>query len=360
MSPIKPHRSPVQRNAASAPAPEFKPELAATLEKPWRDILAPYQNPSLLRSLLEIALSAGPLALFWTVAWIALANGLWWLAALLTIPAAAFVVRLFMIQHDCSHAAFFKSRAANDWAGRIFGVITLTPFACWRKSHAIHHATSGHLDRRGLGAINTLTIDEYRALSFWRRVGYRLYRHPLILFGLGPVYVFLLEQRLPAGFMREGWWPWISAMGTNLAAAAFLIAIGLLGGWQGLLLIHLPTMAIAAGIGMWLFFIQHQFEGTYWARRDEWNYSDAALRGSSHYDLPQPFRWMTANIGIHHVHHLSSRIPFYRLSAVLRDHPELRAVSRVGFWQSLGVIGLSLWDESRRRLVSFREAHAAR
>ena len=317
---------------------------ASTVVKPWREILAPYQSPSLFRSLLEIALTAGPLLLIWTAAWAAFFNGLWWLALLLSIPAAAFVVRLFMIQHD--------------WAGRVFGVITLTPFQCWRTSHAIHHATSGHLDRRGLGAIDTLTVDEYRALSFWRRVGYRLYRHPLVLFGLGPVYVFLLEQRLPMGFMRGGWRPWLSAMGTNLAVLAIVLAVIFLGDWKGLLLIHLPTLAIAAGIGMWLFFIQHQFEGTYWARREEWNYSDAALQGSSHLDLPQPLRWMTANIGIHHVHHLSSHIPFYRLPAVLRDHPELRAVSRVGLWESLGAVRLSLWDESRRRLVSFREARA--
>ena len=323
--------------------------------RPWRNRLAPYQQPSASRSILEIVLSAAPLAAIWGCAWVAAAFGLWWLALLLAVPAAGFLVRLFMVQHDCSHRSFFRNRHANDWIGRVIGVLTVTPYDCWRQTHAIHHATSGDLDRRGLGDIMTLTVAEYRALPFWRRLGYRLYRNPVVLFGVGPAYVFLLEQRLPSGLMTGGWRPWLSAMGTNLAIAVFLLVVGLLAGWQALLLVNLPTLVIAASIGVWLFYVQHQFEGTYWARRGEWDLTEAALKGASHYHLPAPLRWMTANIGVHHVHHIASRIPFYRLPAVLRDHPELSKVSRLSVPQSLRAIPLSLWDEASERLISFRQ-----
>lgn len=329
-------------------------------QKPWRQILAIYQEPKLTRSILEIFLSAGPLILLWALAWTAAAFGHAWLALLLSIPAAGFLVRLFMVQHDCSHRAFFKTAAANDWVGRVVGVVTLTPYDCWRRTHAIHHATSGDLDRRGLGAVHTLTTGEYHALSFWRRLAYRAYRHPLVLFGLAPLYIFFLQQRLPVGIMREGWRPWLSAMGTNLAIAIFVGGVIWLGDWRGLLLIHLPTMLLAASIGIWLFYVQHQFEHTYWARRGQWKFTDAALAGSSHYDLPAPLRWMTANIGVHHVHHVSSRIPFYRLPAVLRDHPELKSVSRLTLPESIRCVGLTLWDEDSQRLVSHRHSRLAR
>jgi len=328
----------------------------SSTQTPWRQILAAYQHPNHFRSILEILLSVGPLAILWTAGWFATAFGLWWLALLISVPAALFLVRLFMVQHDCSHRSFFESAAANDWTGRIIGILTLTPYHCWRRSHAIHHASSGNLDHRGLGDILTLTTDEYRALPFWRRLGYRLFRHPLVLFGLGPAYVFLIEQRFPSGLGHEGWRPWLSAMATNLAIALLVFLAIALGGWKGLLLVHLPTLLIAATIGVWLFYVQHQFEGAYWARRaDGWNLADAALQGSSHYDLPPVLRWFTANIGVHHVHHLASRIPSYRLQAVLKDHPELREVSRLGLLESLRCPGLALWDEASGRLVSFKE-----
>jgi omega-6 fatty acid desaturase (delta-12 desaturase) len=325
----------------------------------WRTILAAYQRPSHGRSILEIVLSAAPLAAIWTAAWVAAVFGLWWLALLLAIPAAGFLVRLFMVQHDCSHQSFFRSPAANDWTGRLIGVVTMTPYHCWRRSHAIHHATSGDLDRRGLGDINTLTVAEYRALPPLKRIGYRLYRHPLVLFVIGPAWVFVIEQRMPMGLMKEGWKPWLSAMGTNLAIAALITLAILLGGWKGLLLVHLPTILLAASIGVWLFYVQHQFENAYWARKGEWEQTEAALHGSSHYDLPAPLRWMTANIGVHHVHHVNSRIPYYRLTKVLKDHPELRDVSRLGLVESFRTVSLALWDEGSRRLVSFRQARRA-
>lgn len=336
--------------------------MATTPSEPraWRKILAAYQRPSHARSILEIILSAAPLAAIWTAAWVATVFGLWWLALILSIPAAAFLVRLFMVQHDCSHQSFFRSPAANDWTGRLIGVLTMTPYHCWRRSHAIHHATSGDLDRRGLGDIATLTVAEYRALPLMKRIGYRLYRNPLILFVIGPAWVFVIEQRMPMGLMKEGWRPWLSAMGTNVTIAVIITGVILLGGWKGLLLIHLPTILVAASIGVWLFYVQHQFEGSYWARKGEWEQTHAALHGSSHYDLPEPLRWMTANIGVHHVHHVNSRIPYYRLTTVLKDHPELRNVSRLGLLESFKTVSLSLWDEGSRRLISFRQLHQLR
>jgi omega-6 fatty acid desaturase (delta-12 desaturase) len=327
-------------------------------QRPWRQILANYQRPDPVRSLVEIILSAAPLAMLWGLAWLAADHGLWWIALLLTAPAAGFMVRLFMVQHDCGHRAFFKSAALNDWVGRIIGVLTLTPYDYWRRAHALHHATSGDLDRRGLGGVATLTVEEYLALPAWRKLAYRLYRHPLVMFGLGPAYVFFLQHRLPFGLMREGWRPWLSAMGTNVAIALFAGAIIWLAGLNSLLLVHLPTMLLAASIGVWLFYVQHQFERTYWRRRGEWDYTEAALHGSSHYDLPRILRWMTANIGVHHVHHASSRIPFYRLQTVLREHPDLKTVSRLSLMGSFRCIGLLLWDERSQRLISLQQLQA--
>lgn len=294
--------------------------------------------------------------MIWGAAWIAHSHGLWWLALLLVIPAAGFLVRLFMIQHDCGHGAFFSEKRANDWVGRIIGVLTLTPYDYWRHTHAIHHATSGNLDRRGLGVIETLTVEEYRALPPMRRFGYRLYRHPLVMFGLGPAFVFFLMQRLPIGLMRNGWRPWASVLGNFVAVAVGVGALIWLFGPAPVLMVNMATMLLAATIGVWLFYIQHQFEGASWDRNGGWSRDAAALAGSSHYDLPPLLRWFTGNIGVHHVHHLSSRIPFYRLQKVLADHPELRAMSRVGLWESFRCARLALWDEAQRRMVSFREA----
>ena len=322
----------------------------------WSKKLAPYREPRTGRSIFEIAITACPLFAIWVLAWALHAHGWWWAALLLTIPAAGFLVRLFMIQHDCGHGSFFGLRQANEWVGRVIGVFTLTPYDYWRQTHAVHHATSGNLDRRGLGAIEILTVEEYVALPPLRRLGYRLYRHPLVMFGLGPAFVFFIMQRLPVGMMRQGWRPWASVLGNGLAALAGLAGLIWLFGLAPVLIVNVVTMLLAATIGVWLFYVQHQFEGAVWARNGAWKRDRAALTGSSHYDLPPVLRWFTANIGIHHVHHLSSRIPFYRLPAVLRDHPELKAVSRVRLWESFRCARLTLWDEAAGRLVSFREA----
>lgn len=299
-------------------------------------------------------ITIGPFILLWLLMWLLLDVG-YWTTLLLAVPAAGFLVRLFLIQHDCGHGAFFRRRFANDWVGRVLGVLTLTPYDYWQRSHAIHHATSGNLDHRGIGDIDTLTVREYLALSRWGRLRYRLYRNPLVMFGLGPAYMFVLQFRLPVGLMRKGWRPWISTMATNGGIALVVITMMWAVGPVEFLAVHMPVMLLAASAGVWLFYVQHQFDETAWASGDDWDVHELALHGSSHYELPGILRWFTANIGVHHVHHLCSRIPFYRLPQVLRDHPELAAVGRLTPLQSLKCVRLVLWDEERRRLIPFSE-----
>ena len=318
-------------------------------------ILAPYREPRPARAVAELAFSAIP---FLALSGAALAgvHFLGWAFLLLSLPGGVFLVRLFMIQHDCGHGSFFRGRRTNDALGRMIGVLTFTPYAYWRYMHARHHATAGNLDRRGSGDIDLLTVTEYRGLSRWRRLVYRLGRNPLILFGLGPAIVFVFKQRLPLGVMgrlREGWF---SVMTTNLAIAA-MIAIGsLCFGAVAFLVVQLTTLLVAAATGVWLFYIQHQFKGTHWDRDGEWCFHRDAIAGSSHYDLPAPLRWLTANIGIHHVHHLVSRIPSYRLGECLDRLPELRNINRLTLRDSLRCARLALWVEQRGRLVCFGDA----
>jgi omega-6 fatty acid desaturase (delta-12 desaturase) len=319
--------------------------------------VTPFRQPRHARSIFEIAVTATPFILLWLLTWAALDAG-YALGLLLAVPAGALLLRLFLIQHDCGHGAFFRGRAANDWIGRILGVLTFTPYDYWRRSHAIHHASTGNLDARGTGDVDTLTVAEFRALGLGRRFLYRLYRHPIVLFGIGPAYLFLLRHRLPIGMMTKGWRPWLSAMGTNASIAA--VAGGLIWamGLKLFLLVHLPITLVAASLGVWFFYVQHQFEHTHWDRSDEWSFHSSAVHGSSHYDLPPVLRWFSANIGVHHVHHLASRIPFYRLPEVLREVPALARCSRVTIGQSFRAVRLVLWDEDKRRLVSFAEARA--
>jgi acyl-lipid omega-6 desaturase (Delta-12 desaturase) len=329
------------------------PHLESTVEpRVLQRALAAYREPRLARSVFELAITVIPFGAFWFLTW-ASVNAGHWFGLLLAVPAAGFLVRLFMIQHDCGHGSFFPSRRANDWVGRALGVLTLTPYDFWRYSHALHHAHSGNLDRSRVGSIDTLSVREYDALTRPQRLRYRLYRHPLVLFGLGPVYLFMLSNRLPVGFMRAGWMPWWSTMGTNAAIVLLATAMLSLVGAGTFLVVHLPIAVLAAAIGVWLFYVQHQFENTRWAHDDKWSFHETALHGSSYYELPAPLRWLTANIGVHHVHHLASRIPFYRLPEVLRDHPRLRETSRITLRQSLRCVRLALWDEERQRLVPF-------
>jgi len=326
----------------------------AVTTRNWNLILKNYREPDTPRSIFELLITAGAFVLFWVLMWITLQIS-YFLTLLLALPTAGFLVRLFLIQHDCGHGAFFRKRKTNIWVGRVIGTVTLTPFDYWRRSHNIHHATSGNLEQRGIGDIQTFTVNEYLALTKWRRFCYRLYRHPLFMFGFAPAYLFLLQYRLPFGLMLEGWLPWLSTMITNLSIGAIVITMIWLIGIGPFLLVHVPIMLLAATIGVWLFYVQHQFEDTYWAEQETWSLPDAALSGSSHYVLPGVLRWFTANIGIHHVHHLCSRIPFYRLPQVLRDHPELADTGKLSIIESLRCVRLALWDEKCRRLISFNE-----
>ncbi len=323
----------------------------------WARRLANYRKPDNARAVWEILVTLLPFAALWAAMWF-LSTISVWLVLLAAIPAAGFMVRMFMIQHDCGHSAMFSSRLANDWVGRVIGVLTLTPYDFWRQSHAEHHAGSGNLNRRGIGDIDTLTVEEYRALRPLAKLRYRLYRHPAVMFGLGPAYLFLLRHRLPIGAMRDGAMPWSSTQLTNLGILVFSALLIWVAGFGTFLLIQLPIVIGGASIGVWLFYVQHQFERTYWAHEPDWSHPDAALHGSSYYDLPKPLMWISGNIGIHHVHHLSSRVPMHRLPQVVRDYPELRTIGRLTLWQSLKCVRLTLWDETAKRLVSFREARA--
>lgn len=333
-------------------SPVSRAETAPQSARDWVKILAQYRDPHHGRSAFELAVSLLPFLAIWALAW--------WLLAyvpvvsvLLALINGGFLVRLFIIQHDCGHGGFFRNRHVSDWTGRILGVLTLTPYNVWRRTHSLHHSAAGNLDKRGIGDVHTLTVSEYRALTTWGRFHYRLYRHPLVLFGLGPTYLFLLQNRLPLGLTDRATY-WFSAMGTNLFIMLFLVLAAWLGGWQPLALIFFPTVLVAASAGVWLFYVQHQFEDTHWDQEPDWQLHDAALHGSSHYDLPPVLRWLSGNIGVHHVHHLYSRIPFYRLTEVLRDYPELANAQRLTIRESLGCVKLHLWDEKQRRLLSFK------
>lgn len=320
----------------------------------WVRILARYRNPSHRRSIIELLITLVPFALLMALAWWSLSIS-YVLAAIISTLNGAFLVRIFMIQHDCGHRSFFRSRRVNNWTGRVLGVLTMTPYDVWRQKHSIHHASTGNLDRRGIGDLTTLTIAEYRSRSLVRRIGYRLYRNPIFLFGIVPTYLFFLEQRVPIGLMQSRA-SWLSVMATNGALATLLGIAIWMGGVVPLLLTVLPTALVGASAGVWLFYVQHQFEDTSWEWTPDWEPHDAALYGSSYYVLPPILRWFTANIGIHHVHHLHSGIPFYRLSEVIRDHRALSCAQRLTLRQSFDCARRHLWDENSRKLLSFSHA----
>lgn len=321
--------------------------------KTWFQTLAPYRKSEDGRAWLELLWTLVPFLALWAGIWGLFQAGHVW-ALLGIIPAGGMIVRLFIIQHDCGHQSMFSNKHVNDWIGRFIGILTLTPYDHWKRSHALHHAGSGNLDRRGIGDdILTLTVEEYEARSKFGKLKYRLYRHPVVLFGIGPAWLFLLSHRLPMGAMKNGVKPWASAMLTNLGIAALYGLMIWAVGIKAFLLIQIPTILVGATIGVWMFYVQHQFDDTHWSRTKEWNREEAALHGSSYYDLPKPLMWITGNIGIHHIHHLSSRIPFYQLPRILKAHPELKSVGRLTFLDSLKTVNLVLWCERSKRMVSF-------
>lgn len=309
----------------------------------------------LKRSLFQLITTATPFVALLVIMAIA-SEGRYWLTLLLAIPTAGLLVRLFIIQHDCGHGSFFKSRAANDFLGRVLCVLTLTPYGNWRQGHAIHHAANGNLDRRGRGDVDTLTVAEYQASGPLKRFGYRLYRSPFVMVLLGAPINFILLQRLPTGRAFRERDARHSIMALNLA---LIVAFGLpmaLIGVVPVLATYLPVMIIASWIGNWLFYVQHQFEDTYWDQETDWDFHTAALSGSSYFKLPPILQWFSGNIGLHHVHHLCSRIPNYRLQAFLDTAPELQRIeNRISLRESLKCWRLTLWDEQRRLLVGFRD-----
>ncbi len=324
----------------------------------WNLLLRPYARPGTVRSVVQLATTLG--LLFAGFAAMLLLDRFvgYWAGLVFALPTGLLLVRAFIIQHDCGHRSYFRQRWACDLVGRCLGVLTLTPYQWWKRDHDRHHAASGDLSRRGYGDIDTLTVQEYKALSGWRRAAYRLYRHPVVLFGVGPLFQFLVRHRLPLGLPKGDRKGLLSILTNDLAVAGLVLVGGWLLGFDRFSALWLPIMAVAATVGVWMFFVQHQFETTYWAGRKEWSFVTAALRGCSYYRLPAPLEWLTGWIGYHHIHHLASRIPNYRLRACYREVPALRTVTVIGFWQSLGCARLALWCEENQRLLSFRDALA--
>jgi omega-6 fatty acid desaturase (delta-12 desaturase) len=325
----------------------------------WTRVAARYGASDPQRSTLQLLNTAIPFAALWTAMALNVHEA-YWLTLLLSVPAAAFLVRLFMIQHDCGHRSFFRARWLNDAVGSVIGVVTLTPHNYWRKAHNIHHATSGNLDKRGTGDVYMLTVREYLALTPWKRFLYRAYRHPAMFLGIGPLYLFVMKFRLPLDLIRRQRGMLRGIMLTNLAIVIMMAGLALWLGTLEALMLQAPIVILSSTAGVWLFYVQHQFADTYWQRSDTWSFHEAAIHGSSYYDLPQPLRWLTADIGIHHIHHLSSRIPNYRLRECLDDHAELRGTGRITLRGSLSCLRLALWDEDTQRLVPFSAlAHKA-
>lgn len=316
--------------------------------------LKTFGRPDSKRGGIELAITLAAFAALWFAMWLSLDYS-YWLTLALALPAAGFLVRLFAIQHDCGHGSFFGSRHVNDRIGRLIGVLTLTPYDYWRHAHALHHASSGNLDRRGIGDISTLTVREYRAMPWWRRAGYRLYRNPLVLFGVGPAYLFIVKHRLPAEMWQIRKNLLFGVLATNVAIVGLAAAAAATVGLEALVMIQLPPTVLAASTGVWLFFVQHQFENAYWQHEDRWEFHDAAFHGSSYYRLPKPLQWITASIGLHHIHHLCSRVPSYRLQESMDALPELRQVAQLTLRQSFRCAGLSLWDEDAGRMIGFRD-----
>ena len=318
----------------------------------WGALLAPYRKPDTTRSIWQLSTAVTMYVGTWVLMYLCLDIS-YWLVLALALPAAFFMMRLFIIQHDCGHGSFFKSTRAADITGFILGVLTLTPYHYWKKTHAIHHATSGNLEHRGFGDIRTLTVDEYMALTRWQKVKYRIYRNPLILFGIGAVAHFAIVHRIPTIIPKEYKRERRSILWTDLALAGLIVAGGLIFGFKQVALVHLPLLLLSCSMGVWMFYVQHQFEPTYWEKDDTWKYEAAALQGSSYYRLPKVMHWLTGNIGYHHIHHLNARIPNYKLPEVFEKHDALQRVTQLTMWQSLRCTWLTLWDEREKKLISF-------
>jgi len=321
----------------------------------WKPVLDPYAQPHLGRSLLDLVTSVAPYLGLSALMYLSL-DVSHILTLALALPAAGFLLRTYILFHDCAHGSFLPSKRANTWVGRALGLIVFAPFASWRHSHAVHHATAGDLDRRGVGDVPTLTVAEYRELPWRRRLGYRLFRNPAVMFGLGPIFAMVLQPRLTSRSARTRIRR--SVMGTNVALLVVVGALCWLMGWREYLLVEVPPALLAGSAGVWLFYVQHQFEDTYWQSSGDWSYADAALRGSSYLKLPRLLQFFTGNIGLHHVHHLNARVPNYNLQRAHDENPIFHEVPTLSLWDGLCSVRLKLWDAERGRLVTFADAQA--
>ena len=323
----------------------------------WKDAVARFQKPALWRGIWQIVNSVGTYALLWYLMYLSLPVSPW-LTAGLAILAAAFLVRVFIIFHDCGHGSFFASRKANDIVGIVTGVLTFTPYRHWRWEHALHHATSGDLDHRGVGDMWTMTVQEYLDATRWKRFCYRMARNPVVFLVLAPTLLLLIWQRIPT--RKAGRRERRSVHWTNLGILVMAAGLGWLFGIKTYLLIQLTITIVSGAAGVWLFYVQHQFEGVYWERDEEWDFASAALRGSSFYKLPRVLQWFSGNIGFHHIHHLSPRIPNYHLESCHHADPLFQTVKPVTLWSSARSFTFRLWDEKQRRLVSFGHLRTVR
>jgi omega-6 fatty acid desaturase (delta-12 desaturase) len=319
----------------------------------WENLVKKYQNAPNRKSIWQLCNSFIPFLVLWYLMLLSI-DVSYWITLLLALPAAGFVVRIFIIQHDCGHGSFFKSKRANDFWGMAGSIFSFTPYHYWRKNHAIHHVSAGKLDKRGIGDIYTMTVDEYLQQSRWGRLKYRLYRNPFILFVIIPIILFVVLYRLPLSDWKDIKKFQQSVYITSIVITLIFGGLIWLIGWQNFLMVQLPITFIASTTGTWLFYVQHQFEDTYWSESDGWDYTSAAMRGSSYYKLPKVLQWFTGNIGFHHIHHLSPKIPNYLLEKCYKENPDFQNSPVLTLRSSFRSMFLRLWDEKQNKLISFR------
>ena len=341
------------------------PEPGAASQSPpgssppaWRESVAAYERPSWGRGALDLATSIVPAVALVALMYLTLGEVPYWATLALAITTGGFLLRTFIVFHDCGHGSFLPSRRANLWVGRLTALVVFQPFASWRHSHAVHHGTAGDLDRRGTGDIPTLTLEEYLAAPWRARLGYRLFRNPLVMFGLGPMWSLMIGPRIWSRSMRPR--QRRSVLVTNLALAVLIGATCWLVGWQAWLLVQLPAALLAGMAGVWLFYVQHQFEDVYWESGESWGYADAALRGSSYLRLPRLLRFFTGNIGLHHVHHLSAKVPNYNLQRAHDENPIFHEVPVLSVRDGLGAVRLKVIDPEAGRMLTWSEVRARR
>jgi acyl-lipid omega-6 desaturase (Delta-12 desaturase) len=334
------------------------PDEKKTGTAAWRETVLKYQEPSRWRATWQLVNTLGPYAALWYLMYLSMSVSYWGLVIPLAALAGLFLVRIFIIFHDCGHRSYFKSALANDVVGFITGVLTLTPYYHWRWEHSIHHASAGDLDKRGVGDVWTMTVEEYLKSSRWRRFAYRLARNPIVLFVIAPLYLFVIQQRIPSSkaSRREWWSVWIMNAAILGVSTGLVFIYGLL----PYLFIHLTIVLVGGGVGIWMFYVQHQFEDVYWDRGENWDFTAAALQGSSYYKLPKILQWFSGNIGFHHIHHLSPRIPNYNLERCHKADPLFQGVKPVTFFASLKTLAFRFWDEQRRKMVGYRHLRKVR